>query len=255
VIPGEDTVTQEPATQANTESAVQSVQRAGRILGCFTRERHELGVTDLSRELGLHKSTVSRLLTALRDAGLVTQVAGTGKYRLSVKVLEMAGVVLSSLDLSAVADPQMRLLAERIGETVSLVVLEDGVCVALHAVPSRHRIHAVRRAGQSLVPQTSAGGRVLLAFRAHGLQEEADAALPRHTLDQIRTTGYSLVQGEEASDLVELAAPVWDHRERVVAALMISAPAYRLTDDEVDGARLTLLRAAQTISEGLGYRS
>lgn len=251
-------MTQVVAANAHTESAVQSVQRAARILGCFTRERPELGVTDLSRELGLHKSTVSRLLTALRDANLVAQVAGTGKYRLSVRVLEMAGVVLSSLDLSAVADPQMHLLAESTGETVSLVVLEDDVCVDLHAVPSRHPVHAVRREGQSLPPQVSAGGRVLLAFRAHGhpgvAGDGVGPVLPQKVLDEIRITGSALVRGEVASDLVELAAPVWDHRGRVVAALVISAPAHRMTEGQIEGAQRALQHAAGAISAGLGHR-
>ena len=251
-------MTQVVAANAHTESAVQSVQRAARILGCFTRERPELGVTDLSRELGLHKSTVSRLLTALKDANLVAQVAGTGKYRLSVRVLEMAGVVLSSLDLSAVADPQMQLLAESTGETVSLVVLEDGICVDLHAVPSRHPVHAVRREGQSLPAHVSAGGRVLLAFRSQGhpvaVGRASESTLPQPVLDEIRTTGSALVRGEVGSGLVELAAPIWDHRERVAAALVISAPTYRMTEGQIEGAQQALLRAARTISAGLGHR-
>jgi DNA-binding IclR family transcriptional regulator len=237
---------------ATAESAVQSVQRAARILGCFSRERPELGVTDVSRALGLHKSTTSRLLTALRDAGLVTQVAGTGKYRLSVKILEMAGVVLASLDLSKVADPRMRDLADATGETVSLVVLEDDVCVDLHTVPSSHPIHAVRREGHSVPPMSSAGGRVLLAYRAREPATMAPPPLGR-VLEEVRAGGCALVEGEIASDLVELAAPVWDHRGRVIAALTVSAPAYRLTRDQMDRVRRELLRAARAISQGLGH--
>jgi IclR family transcriptional regulator, KDG regulon repressor len=260
-----ETVSSERAAQfgAPAESAVQSIQRAASILGCFARERPELGVTDLSRELGLHKSTVSRLLTALRDAGLVVQVAGTGKYRLGAKVLEMADVVLASLELSGVAEPQMRLLADATGETVSLVVLEDGVCVDLYAVPSRHAIRAVRHAGHAVACLTSAGGRLLVALQASGRTAEGavgpgapmpDAMLAQ-ALEEVHITGCVLVQGEMAPDLIEVAAPVWDYRERVVAALTVSAPAQRLTRDRVAGVCQALLGAARSISHALGYRS
>ncbi len=234
---------------------MQSVHRAVRILGCFTLEHPELGVTELSRELGLHKSTVSRLLLALRDEGLVVQ-SGTGRYRLGARVLGMAAVVLSSLDVVAVAEPSMQGLVAEIGETVSLVVQQGGVCFDLHTLTSPHPVRAERAAGQVVPTWLSAASRIWLAFDASHHQGDGQAqgmSGDVQKLADIRGLGYALVRGAWAPDLVDVAAPVLDFRGRIRAALCICGPSHRLTP-EVDGVvTAALLRAAKQISAQLGY--
>ncbi len=255
---GEATVWRRTPAGVGTESAVQSVQRASRILACFSREHPELGVTDLSRELGLHKSTVSRLLTALRDEELVAQVPGTGKYRLGTRVLTMAEVVLASLDLSVIATEEMRALADETGETVSLVVVRDGLCFDQHTVAGRHPVRVVRRAGQPVPLMTSAGGRVLAAFGAdgvtlNGLSGAGASSENEGDLEAVRTRGYAVVRGEWMSDLLEIAAPVRDQLARIVAALTVSVPEYRATEATTESLLRGLLRSAHAISRSLGY--
>lgn len=249
---------------SSPETAVQSVRRAAQVLGCFTAEHPELGVTELSRELGLHKSTVSRLLTALRDEGLVVQETRTGKYQLGAKVLSMAAVVLSSLDLSEITEPEMRRLVAETGETVSLVVQQGGLCFDLHSVPSRHPIRAERPPAQAEPLWASAAGRIWQAFgvAGDGLREALaapgegsvpDGEAQARTLRDIRSVGYAIVRGEWAPDLVEIAAPVWDYRGRLRAALCVSGPAYRLTPETTDTVVTALLRVSASISRHLGF--
>src|SRR5512140_2352942 len=102
---------------AGAESAVQSVDRAVRILEILAREG-EAGVTEVAGELGVHKSTASRLLAALDRRELVTQDAARGKFRLGVGIVRLAGAVSARLDVLQESRPLCRTLAQQVGETV-----------------------------------------------------------------------------------------------------------------------------------------
>lgn len=227
------------------ETVVQSVQRAARVLRAFSRQRPELGVTELSRDLGMHKSTVSRLLAALRQEGLVTQVPDTGKYRLGVGVVALAGVALETLDIVAAAEADAHALADTTHETVSVVVREGVNCVDLLVIPGSHPVRAVRALGQRIPLHLSAGGQVLLAF---GDQVPAGTELAN-----VRHDGYAEVRDGWGADLVELAVPVRDSRSRVAAALSVTVPAYRAEDNTLAEILATARAAALRISANLGF--
>ena len=89
-----------PGTAVPKTSSVQSIERAIAILKAFSSEKKELGVTELSRQLGLHKSTVSRLLASLQREGLVEETLVTRKYRLGMALVTLGGLVLQRLDLA-----------------------------------------------------------------------------------------------------------------------------------------------------------
>src|SRR5215510_6642043 len=108
----------------NGSSMIQSVQRAAAILRSFTRIDTELGVTTLSEQLGLHKSTVSRLLSTLQQEGLVEQNPENSKYHLGLGLVTLAGIVLERLSLPQVAQPYLSSLAEAVQETVNIAVLD-----------------------------------------------------------------------------------------------------------------------------------
>jgi DNA-binding IclR family transcriptional regulator len=91
------------AKHSASDSAIQSVQRAAAILRCFTQTDSDLGVTTLSKQLELHKSTVSRLLSTLEREGFVEHIPETGKYRLGLGLITLAGIVLERIDLRQVA--------------------------------------------------------------------------------------------------------------------------------------------------------
>ena len=101
-------------------SGVQSVERAIAILNSFSIEMPERGVGELGRELGLHKSTVSRLMTTLERAGLLYRNPETGRYRLGVGLMGLAAQVVGASDLLEVARPFLRALAQECQESVNL---------------------------------------------------------------------------------------------------------------------------------------
>src|SRR5580700_8080750 len=101
---------------------VQSVDRAVAILEILARDG-EAGVTEVARELGVHKSTASRLLAALDRRELVTQDAARGKFRLGAGIVRLAGAASRRLDVVQEGRPVCRALAQQLGETVNLAIL------------------------------------------------------------------------------------------------------------------------------------
>ncbi len=233
------------------ESSVQSVRRAVQILGAFTRETPELGVTELSRRVQLHKSTVSRLLTALKQERLVVQVQGTGRYRLGMRVVELAGIVLDGLDVVELACKPMETLAEELGETVSLAVLQDGMCVDLYTVESSSPLRVVRTSGQVAPVDASAAGQILAPASR---REVAPSGPDRKPSAEPQQVSYAVVRDGWAAGVVEIAAPIRDHVGRAVASLTVSAPAARMDDARANGVVPMLQRATNAISHQLGYR-
>ena len=115
---------------------VESVKRAFSILRCFSLDRPELGVTQISRELGVHKSTVSRLISTLESERIVIRNPKAGRYRLGVGLLELSGLVTLHADLRRITHPFMVQLAQLTQETVNLAALESDEVVNIEHITS-----------------------------------------------------------------------------------------------------------------------
>ncbi|MDQ3602519.1 MAG: helix-turn-helix domain-containing protein, partial [Actinomycetota bacterium] len=116
--------------------SLQSVDRAVSVMEFLSR-RGWSGVTEVSRELDIHKSTAYRLLTTLRDRGLVEQDAATEKYRLGFGLVLLARAVRADLDILRCARPVCERLSEHTKETVTIAVLERDDAVVIHQSISR----------------------------------------------------------------------------------------------------------------------
>jgi DNA-binding IclR family transcriptional regulator len=221
------------------------VGRAAAILWCFTKHDSELGVTALSEELGLHKSTISRLLSTLQHENLVEQNPETGKYRLGLGLVTLAGIVLDRLDLRAVAYPYVTTLADVVQETVNVVVLSGRQCMNIGGADSPRPVQYVGRIGRRTPTHCTSAGKVLLAHLS--LKERLEILpdpLPRFTektivdsqyleqiLAEVKAQGYAITHEEHQEGLSALAAPIYNHAASVVAAVAVSGPTYRLGGD------------------------
>ncbi len=249
-----------------SDAGIQSVQRAAAILRCFTTTDAEQGVTALSQQLGLHKSTVSRLLSTLQQEGFVEQNPETGKYHLGMTLVTLAGIVLDRLDLRELAQPYLNELAERTQETVNLAILSEHECMNIAGAPSPRPIQYVGRIGRRTPLHCTSAGKVLLAYLPPEAREAIlPAELPRYTgqtvvdhqllaqtLVQIRQQGYAVTHQEHQEGLSTVAAPLFDHTGRVVAALVVSGPTYRIGPDEVEQVAAAVRQTAGNISRQLG---
>lgn len=247
---------------------IQSIARAAAILRSFTETEPELGVTELARRLDLPKSTVSRILSALQAERLVSQNPETGKYRLGLGLIGLAGVALGRLNARAAAQPYLNDLVLATEETVNVSVLDGAACVNIERAFSPQPIRYMGWIGRRMPLHCTASGQVLLA---HMTAEEQTAVLttplPRftpqtitepgqlqETLAQIRRQGYAIVHEEFEEGFSSIAAPIFNHRAEVIGTLAISGPTYRLDAQKMAAFVAPLLAATAQIAADLGYR-
>src|ERR1700730_6370079 len=150
-------------TGRETAGPVQSVDRAVAILEILARDG-EAGVTEVARELGVHKSTASRLLAALDRRELVAQDAARGRYRLGVGLVRLAGAAGRGLDLVQESRPVCRALAQEVGETVNLAILSGRDALYLDQVAGPAALSPHNWAGQRIPLHATSDGKMLLAY-------------------------------------------------------------------------------------------
>ncbi len=243
----------------------QSLQRAIAVLRQFTEREPALTVSEISRRLGLHKSTVSRLLTALAEEGMVWQDSTTARYSLGIGVVELAGVALGQIDVRAAAMPHIDELAAGTGETVSVVVPrhDEGVTVAYVASP--HPIRHVVWIGRRMPLASTAVGRAILAAQHAAGRDWRDAIAARagqlpsvverdlsEALAGVAERGYAVEIDEYEPGTTVVAAPVLDRIGDVVAAISVSGPSERFGDDQREQAIPRLIVATNRVAENLG---
>ena len=149
-------------TNRPASGTVQSVDRAVTILELLA-VHGTAGVTQLARELGVHKSTASRLVAARERRRLVEQVGDRGHYRLGVGVLKLAGATTARLDLAQEARPVCRRLAADTGETVNLAVLSGGAVLYVDQVSGTSTLSSYNWVGQHIPIHASSNGKVLVS--------------------------------------------------------------------------------------------
>jgi DNA-binding IclR family transcriptional regulator len=245
---------------------LQSVNRAFRALELIA-EAGELGVTELGRHLGVHKATASRLIATLAERGMVERDRVTEKYRLGFGLIRLAGAAMASMDLVRIARPVLEELADRTRETVNLGVLSGDVVVYIDQVTGTRSIVAVSWVGRRTPLHATSNGKVLLAGQdpqelerllAPPLERSTPSTIidPRRLrlqLDEIRARGYATTMEELEEGLNAVAAPIRRADGRVVAALSVSGPAFRMRPVDLPRLGHLTAEAAAAVSRRLGY--
>jgi DNA-binding IclR family transcriptional regulator len=251
----------------SSSTYIQSIRRAIAILRCFTEVEPEMGVLEISRRLELHKSTVSRALSTLQHEGLVGQNPVTGKYRLGLGLISLAGVALGRLDVRAAAQPYLGDLVETSQETVNVTVLDGDECVNIDRHASPKPIRYVGWIGRRTPLHCTASGKVLLAFM--GPEERLNflpSPLIRYTdrtitelrileehLARICQQGYAITHEEFEEGFSAIAAPIFNHRKQAVGTLSISGPTFRIGPGNIEAFIEPLLKTTHAISAEMGY--
>lgn len=195
-----------------------------------------LGVMRIAELLGREKSQVSRTLKTLSSHGFVDRDPDTLEYRLGWRLYTLAARTGRSR-LLALAPEQVRRLVDELGETAHLSVLEGDEVLTLLSERSPRLVQATDWSGRRVPANCTSSGRALLL--------DLDPTTPAYEL------GYATADGEFEPGLVGAAAPVRDFRGRIVAALNVSGPKYRL-GERLDEAGVAVRRAADELSSGLG---
>ena len=226
----------------------------------------EAGVTEVATEIGVHKSTASRLLVALARRDLVEPLAERGRYRLGVGVLRLAAGVGGRLDVSSQGADICDELAARLGDTVNLAIRQGDIAVNVHQSEGGGAVTVDSWVGRPTPLHATSSGKVLLAYAGEAVRDRVLADLPAYTdqtvtdpgilsaqLADVRRDGYATTIGELELGLHAVAAPIRRADGTVVAALSVSGPVYRLTDENLPAVGRQVVAAALRVSERLGY--
>ena len=244
------------------------LERAIQLLDCFSQDEPYLGVREVARMTGLSSSSAGRILSSLKTLGLLVQDHETHKYALAGKVLAWAEVYSATLDVRRLALPYIQELQRMTGETVSLYVLEGTNRVCVERLESDENVRVVARIGRNIPLHAGSAGKLFLAYMT---DEERKVVLNETILDPltpytitdteelheqmktIRSQGYAVSHREWTVDASGIAAPIFNQRGKMIAALTVSGPTQRFVPEKSKRMASACTRTAMQISGLLGY--
>jgi DNA-binding IclR family transcriptional regulator len=249
-------------------SPIRAVEHCLKLIDALSANEQARGVTELSGELRLAKSTVYRLLQTLVGHGYIVQDPSSGRYRLGLRFLELGAIVLSHLTIQMIAQPYLQRLMEATRETVHLGLLEGHEVVYADKIECPQTIRMYSRVGRRSPLYCTALGKALLAYQPEEvLRDLLRVGLRRYTsrtittarrlraeLQRIREEGYALDNEEFEEGLRCIAAPVRDHAEGVIASVGVAGPATRLDPVRLPALIKHVKEAADAVSGALGYK-
>ena len=246
---------------------IDSIDRALVILQLFLREKSALSVTQISKELNIHKSTVCRTLETMEGRGFVHQDEETGKYWLGLQIYSLGMLFREKEPFQKLAYPYAKTLAEKFNEGVHITTLDTNPGpypqhVVLEKIQSQQVLNSAPPVGSVSPSYCSASGKCLLAYCSEDyFNQYKNHPLPRYTentvtdwqelrqeLAQIRKDGYAVDREELELGLMCIAAPIFEKPGKVVAAISISGPVSRIKSQDVKQIIKEVKKTANEIS-------
>jgi len=260
--------------QGTSTGTSQSLERGLAILSAFNSDRPLIGVSELSRELELSRSTAHRYIATLAQLGYLKQDPDTKRYRLGPKVLDLGFSAINSMDLREISAPHLRELSDATGFTVNLAILDDTDVVYIErcrtARPGQREIDLNLHVGARLPAYCTAMGKAIIAYLPEERREELIGRIDfaprgpntltspdafRDALEEIRVSGIAVNDEELAYGLRSIAAPIHSQSGEVVAALNLAVHRTMVSTDElIAHFGPPVKRTADDISLGMGHR-
>ena len=252
-----------PVSDASPATAV---ERALNILEAAAHRREGLTNSEVSRKLGIPKSSASYILRTLERRGYLRREAETGRYRLGLKILSLGGDAQANLDIADVALPFMRALVEKIHMTVHLAVLDQGEAVYIEKVEAPGFFKVNTWVGRRMFLHSTSVGKCLLAWlpkhevealvKQQGLKKRTPKTITTLTrllaeLERVKDQGYAVDDEENSLGARCLGAPVFDVTGNVVAALGASGTLTQVDEPSMPRTAEALKEAARRISRQL----
>jgi IclR family transcriptional regulator, KDG regulon repressor len=244
---------------------VQVLERALGLLDVLASVDKELGPAELASMIGLHRSTIHRLLKVLEEHRFVRRNS-VGKYDLGLKLFELGTHSVSRFNLPRRAGPFLKQVVSETGETAHICVFSNMRMLSIAAAEASWVPRAIGHRGDL---HASAAGKALLAFLSQHAQEDliSRLALPKHTrntidtvgrlkaeLARVRRLGFSLNDEEVEEGVRCIAAPIFDHKGRAIATLSVAGPVFRMTRRRMPKLVRIVKGVAEALSTELGHQ-
>jgi IclR family KDG regulon transcriptional repressor len=248
---------------------IQSVTNALNLLEQFKGDRDELGVTELSKRLNLHKNNVFRLLATLETKGYIEQNKATENYRLGVKSLELGQTFIKQLGLVRQAKPFLKEIVKQCNEMACIGTIRQSSVVYLDVEEANQTVKVANRVGWRLPIHCTAIGKAQIAFVSEeeleklGVLDNMDkftentivdkAAFIKHLKD-VAKRGYAVDNEEYNPGVRCVGVPIRDYTGRVVGGISVSGPSFRMTDEVLKGKIIPVVKeAGGNVSKRLGF--
>lgn len=244
-----------------------SYEKALQILLSFTPDNQPQQTVEISRRLGINKATVNRILITLKNKGFVVQDNVTRRYRLGPSAALLGRAVKQSLDgrLVSIAKPYLDELRDKVSETVHLEVLYNDRIFLTYSAKGLRQVSVTPSVGDRMAINANAGAKAIVAFcpeeiiekhlagplAVHTTKTVTDPDIIRKEYEKIRETGFAYDKGEYDDDVYAVAAPIFNHEDQIVAAVVIIAPSFRMSGSIESGSLELLKDTATYISDRL----
>jgi len=233
------------------------------VLEALIAAPEPMGISELSRQLGLTKSNIHRYLQTFSELGYVQ--ANGGRYSATLKIWQQGAKVIERLDLRCAIRPVMDRLARATLETVHLAISDGADVIYVDKAEGVHSVRAFSEIGERAPAHCSATGKVFLAYHPTALQETLAGALRYYTprtivdsdalaaaVEEVRISGIAINRGEWEVSVGGVAAPVWGPDDQIIAAIGLTLPLVRYTDDNSASLIAQVRAAAAEASRELG---
>jgi IclR family KDG regulon transcriptional repressor len=253
----------------NPKYSSQVLDRVVQILACFTSESPEMQFAQIQSRIDLHKSTLYRLIEAMKSHGLLGQDKETGKYFPGLKLFEVGILAVGRLQVSKCATSTLEQLVVQTGETAHLCILDGHEVVYIDKVESHQTLRMPSNIGRRNPAYCTGVGKAILAHLAEEeiekyLSQVSLRALTKKTIvtpnelrKELKETllrGYSVDDEEISEGLRCIGAPIRDFSGKVIAGVSIAGPIMRITKTKVPELGACVVDAANRISEQFGFR-
>ncbi len=242
---------------------MQSLARGLRILDLIADADRAMTITELAKILEVDKSSASRLVKTLVKYGYLQPDPNSRGYVLGKRAQQISWHLLNKMPVREKAKPYLYRLMVQTGECSHTAVYSEGKALMIDDVEAEASLRVVGGIGRMIPLHCTAVGKVLLAFsdlpqpgqlESKTIRTITDWAALHEHLEQVRAQGYALDDEEHQEGVRCIAAPVYDSMGRAIAAIGISGPTVRVTDDRINQLAESVKQAARELSTDLGYQ-
>jgi len=258
---------------SNTANLVQSVERAIDILDCLAEYPKGCGIGELSKNLGLSKSTIHRIITTLKYKKYVTQNKDNDKYQLDIKVLTLSSSVTNSMDLINIARPYIHEFANKVDEVIHLCIPDDSFSNIIYVdkVSSENTSRTITMSssiGKKAPIYCTASGKLLLSqysdekirqllkdteFIKYTENTITDINVFIEEIHTIRKNLHAIDNIEYDTGVICIAVPIFDRTNKIIAAISLSSVTLFNSLDDLLKYKKDFMTIAKNISKVMGY--
>ncbi|SKC53921.1 IclR family transcriptional regulator [Maledivibacter halophilus] len=249
--------------KSRKSNEINSIKRAIKILNLYKGDIKYLGITDISKAINLHKTTVHRIVKTLESEGWLVQNKHSEKYRLGFKILNIASEIRNQYDFKEIILEEMESLCNQVDETVMLSVYTKNGGICLEKVETKAVIKLTSQPGRNIPLHCGATGKILLAYAPeedvnqlikNGLKKYTentvtDGEVLIKQLKDIKRKGYVISKAENDDGALGIGAPIFDDKKNLLYGLSIAGPIERVETKGVDLLLKKVIDSAENISK------